>query len=532
MSARLSLAAIAALTRAGASARAWELFRSGGWDGRDDDPAALSLKGRLLKDRARACSGADRTALFAAAADAYAAAHALAPAPYRAINAATARLLAGDRAAAAVSARAVLALLDASGPAADTPYYLAATRAEALLLLDDQAGAERALAAAVAADPDGWEDRAITLAQLREILRAQAAEVPWLSRFAPPASLHFAGHMGIVATGPGEARLAAATDGLIARCGVGFGWGALAAGADIIIAERLLAAGAELNVVLPCPPEVFAAQSVAPAGADWLARYERLLGAAISLRVAGYSPASVHDPLATAHAGVLAIGGAVLNARRLGAACWQWLVEDEAGGGPNTARQAALWPASGNGQERIRIARDAAVEAMFPPEAPDPACRLVTQIAIGIDLPAEPSSSAQLTPAIDKVARTIAEARLPAGAICAAPGRWDLLLDDRDQALALVAALLALPGAAPAIGVHQAIGTVIGDPASGALVAYGPERERAGELLGMAPPGTALASDALAVALAAVPAAMVRSELYHLGDDSTGGPVHMLLARN
>ncbi len=528
---RLSLPAIAALTRAGACARAWALFVASGWDSRTDDPAALSLKGRLLKDRARASKGAERTALFAEAAAAYAAAHALSPAPYRAINAATGRLLAGDAVGAAQGARDVLALLDQAGPATDTPYYLAATRAEALLLLDDHAGAERALAEAVTADPDGWDDRAVTLGQLREILRAQAVEAPWLSRFTPPASLHFAGHMGIVAGGPGETALAAATDALLARHGVGFGWGALAAGADILIAERLMAAGAELHVVLPCPPQVFAAQSVAPAGGDWLPRYERLLAGAASLRVAGFSPAAVHDPLATAHAGVLAIGGTLLNARRLNAACLQLLVEDEAGGGPNTARQAALWPAGTQGQERVRIARDAAVEALFPPEAPDPARQLMTQVAIRIDLPTQPGPSATLLPMLDETAQTVAAAALPPGAVRTGQGRWDLLLEDRDQALALVGALLALPGGAPAIGVHQAIVTMIADPASGASVAYGPESNRASELVTMAPAGTALASDALAVVLAASPAPALRSELYHLGDAETGGPVHMLLPK-
>ncbi|MEA3265149.1 MAG: tetratricopeptide repeat-containing protein [Pseudomonadota bacterium] len=526
---RLSLPAIAALTRAGACARAWELFVASGWDSRTDDPAALSLKGRLLKDRARAARGTERTDLFAAAAAAYAAANALSPAPYRAINVATARLLAGDPASAAQSARDVLVLLDQAGPATDTPYYLAATRAEALLLLDDQAGAERALAEAVTADPDGWDDRAVTLGQLREILRAQAVEAPWLSRFTPPTSVHFAGHMGIVAGGPGETALAAATDAVLARHGVGFGWGALAAGSDIVIAERLVAAGAELHVVLPCPPQVFAAQSVVPAGGDWLARYERLLDQAASLRVAGYAPAAVHDPLATQHAGILAIGGTLLNARRLGAACLQLLVEDETGGGPNTARQAALWPSGNQAQERVRIARDAAVEAMFPPEAPDPARQLMTQVAIRIDLPAQPSPSTGLRPEIDQVAQAIAAANLPQGSIRTGQGRWDLLLDDRDQALALVASLLALPGDATAIGVHQAIVTVLADPASGASVAYGPESNRAGELMAMAPAGAALASDALAVVLAASPASSLRSELYHLGDAETGGPVHMLL---
>jgi len=528
---QLSLPAIAALTRAGATARAWDLFQAGGWDRRESDPAALSLMGRLLKDRARASAGAARSSLFAAAAETYCAAHALAPAPYRAINAATARLLAGDASGAAAGAREVLALLDRAGPDTDTPYYLAATRAEALLLLEDDAGAEQAMANAVAADPDGWDDRAVTLAQLREVLHAQQREVTWLGRFTPPVSLHFAGHMGIVAGGTSERELAQATDAALAAHSIGFGWGALAAGSDIVIAERLLAAGGELHVVLPCPVEAFAAQSVAPAGSEWLARFRALLDRADSLRVAGQSPASVHDPLATEHAGVLAIGGTLLNARRLGTACLQLLVEDEAGGGPNTARQAALWPKPGQEQARIRIARDATVESLFPPEEPDPARQLVTQLAIGIDLPGAGGHSARLATMLDPVASTIAAAALPAGSIRTGPGRWDLLLDDRHQALSLVASLLALPGGAAAIGVHQGITTVMIDPASGARLAYGPGSDRAGELMQMATPGTALASDDLAVALAAAPAGPVRSELYHLGDEGTGGPVHMLLPR-
>lgn len=528
---QLPLPAIAALTRAGATARAWDLFQAGGWDQREGDPAALSLKGRLLKDRARASTGAARSSLFAAAAEAYRAAHALAPAPYRAINVATACLLAGDAAGSEAGARAVLVLLDQAGPNADTPYYLAATRAEALLLLGDDSGAELALAAAVAADPDGWDDRAVTLAQLREILRAQRREVSWLNRFVPPASLHFAGHMGIVAGGPSEQDLAAATDAALAMHSVGFGWGALAAGSDIVIAERLLAAGGELHVVLPSPPAAFAAQSVAPAGESWLARYHALIERAASLRVAGHSPTGVHDPLATEHAGVLAIGGALLNARRLGTPCLQLLIEDEAGGGPNTARQAALWPNPGQAQMQIRIARDAAVERLFPPEAPDPARQLVTQLAIAIDLPGSATHSAQLDPLLEPAASAIVAAALPAGSIRTAPGRWDIMLDDRAQALALVANLLALPGGGPMIGAHQGIVTVIADPASRAGVAYGPGAGRAGELMQMAAPGTALASDDLAVALAATPAGPVRSELYHLGDEGTGGPVHILLPR-
>ena len=72
------------------------MFVGAGYDQRGGDRAALAVKGRLLKGRARLTAGAEARAHYAAAAEAYAAANALQPAPYLAINAASLRLLAGD----------------------------------------------------------------------------------------------------------------------------------------------------------------------------------------------------------------------------------------------------------------------------------------------------------------------------------------------------------------------------------------------------------------------------------------------------
>jgi hypothetical protein len=322
------------------------LFSTAGYLERTADPAALAVKGRLIKGRGRLASAAERSALFVEAAGAYAAAHALDPAPYLAINAASLSLLAGDAARAAEGARAVLALLDGPDTPADTPYFLAATRAEALLILGEREEAAAAMDVAVAEDPDGWADRAATVAQLREIAAAQGSDPAWIDRFAPPASLHFAGHMGLASAGAGEAALAGQLDALFATHRFGFAWGALAAGADLVIAEHLLNRGIELHVVLPCPSDQFEAQSVAPAGEAWTGRYRAVLSAATSVRCAADSATSVHDPLATLHAGELAIGGALNNAAILASTAAQLIVTDEAGGGINTARQAALWRAS------------------------------------------------------------------------------------------------------------------------------------------------------------------------------------------
>ena len=522
-----TLPQITALARAGAVGRGWALFVAGGYDQRGDDPAALAVEGRLLKGRARLAVGAEQTRLFAMAADAYAAAHALSPAPYLAINAATLRLLAGDIGTAQAIAIGVLRLLDAPVPPADTPYFLAATRAEAWLLLDDQTAAEAALLDAAHADPDGWADRAATVAQLREIAAAQHSDAGWIARFAPPASLHFAGHMGVASGGPAEAQLTSMLGALLADSPVGFAWGALAAGADIIIAEALIAQGAALHVVLPCPPVQFEAQSVAPAGAEWTMRYRALLGAAASVRSAADSASSVHDPLATAHAGELAIGGALNNAVMLGSSACQLIVTDEHGGGANTARQAELWRADHGPQHRLTVPRDAAVEALFPPEQPDPARVLAVHLAITLDALSGSGAlaSSQLTALTAPVSAVLAG--LPPGSVRAAPEGWDAVLTELPVALAAIARLNALGTAA--VGAHLAIGPVLSDPASATLVPYGPAPALARRLGARASAGTALASDALAVTMAARGNTELRSELYHLGDEDLGGAVHALL---
>ena len=66
---------------------------------------------------------------------------------------------------------------------------------------------------------------------------------------------------------------------------IALGYGALAAGADILVAEAMLARGAALHVVLPFPVAAFKAASVTPRGADWLPRFDAALARAASLTV-------------------------------------------------------------------------------------------------------------------------------------------------------------------------------------------------------------------------------------------------------
>jgi hypothetical protein len=287
-----------------------------------------------------------------------------------------------------------------------------------------------------------------------------------------------------------------------------------------------------LHAVLPCPPERFEAQSVAPAGDDWLARYRRVLDQAETVQSAAPGASSVHDPIATAHAGELAIGGAILNARRLSSQACQLVICDEHGGGANTRRQAEMWMPGSGKQIRVTAVRDSSVEATFPPERPDPNRALVVHVAVGLDH--DHRSSVVPSDEIETAQAPFEAALegLPPSSVRAGPGTWELVFTDLDQALGTVSQVLEAKGSGgslASVGVSLAIATLHRDRASGSLVPFGPGAALARRLQAMAAPGTALASNAMAVAMVARSSAAMRSELYHFGDAELGGAVHTLL---
>ncbi len=276
-----TLPLILSLARSGATSRAWDAFLLAGLD-RAEEVGALTLKGRLLKDRAKQAAGLERAALFAESGAAYRQAARLRPDSYPLINAAAMALFAGDSAVAATIARDVLTLVDGDASQGETPYWREATRAEAFLLLGRAADAQASLAAAITRAPQAWEDHAATLRQFGAILSETGNDAEWLDAHRPAPSLHFSGILGIDS---GDAVAAAAIHTAIAEIAPGFGYGALAAGADIIAAEALLAGGAELHVVLPSSRAEFCRSSVAPFGQDWTARFDTLCHAAHSLTI-------------------------------------------------------------------------------------------------------------------------------------------------------------------------------------------------------------------------------------------------------
>lgn len=351
-----SITTITAFVRAGATDHAWRLFRAAGLEMVLDNPDVLILHGRLLKEQSRAANSATRRRILALdAGKAYADAAALRPATYPLVNAATLALLGGDPALARQRAHAVLDLLE-HGTEPDTPYWQMATKAEALLLMGEVEQAHVALDEGMALAPRAWEDHAVTLRQFREVITMQGGDPSWLDGLRPPRSLHFTGVMQL---GADISELADAIDECIATEQIGFGFGALAAGADILVAQRLLAAGAELHLVLPGGLDAFRARSVVPYGA--LDAFEAILAQATSVRSVGNG--AVGFDAAIQMADEMAMGLAVMQAEALQSDVLQLVVRPD----PATVRTssaAQTWSAAGRRQHVL-----ACVEP-FPGRAP------------------------------------------------------------------------------------------------------------------------------------------------------------------
>ncbi|MGB7372518.1 tetratricopeptide repeat-containing protein [Pontixanthobacter sp.] len=274
--------AIIRLARSGSPGRAWSMMKEHGLLDADADPRALTLQARLVKDRAKHAEAGERARLYADAAALYAKAGALDNASYPLINAASLSLLAGKTDQSVKLARDVLAALDANPDEAETPYWREATRAEALLLHGDEVGARTALRRAVAKQPAAYEDHAATIGQFELLCEEMGFEAGWLNQIRPPNAVQFA---GLMHTAMSEQPAQRAIADWLERENIGFGYGALAAGADIWISEALAERGAKLHVILPCELTAFRDLSVTRLDFGWGDRFDRLMSAASDITV-------------------------------------------------------------------------------------------------------------------------------------------------------------------------------------------------------------------------------------------------------
>ncbi|RDC58954.1 hypothetical protein HME9302_00130 [Alteripontixanthobacter maritimus] len=322
------------LARSNAVERAWSLLVESGLDRQEDDPAALTLTARLVKDRAKRTYGAERIRLLRQSADKYAQAAAIDGATYPLINAATLSFLAGDKADSEAGARAVLARLDSDPSSAETPYWREATRAEALLLLGRMDEAREAVLRGIAKAPEAWEDHAATLGQLRLLMAEMdmhPGDADWLDVLQPPRSVQFSGVMGLSADDAAAGKVVCE---LIDTEAPGFAYGALAAGGDILAAEAMRARGGELHIVLPCAPHLFRTHSVTCVDPAWGPRFDRMLEQAATVYCLQDTDGPSTDGIALAN--LVAAGLARANAVRLQSEAIRLVVTT---GSPGAARR-------------------------------------------------------------------------------------------------------------------------------------------------------------------------------------------------
>lgn len=359
-----TLRAVQRLARSGDTERAWQLFSASGLAADTGDADALSLKGRLVKDRALKTAGDERNALLDSAHAAYLAAAALRPATYPLINAATIALLGGNRAEARRTAERILTMLDSGAHEPETDYWLKATRAEAYLLLDRHDAARAAFADAVSAAPAAWEDHASTLRHFRLIHDEIGAAAAWLDAFRPPSTLHFS---GIIHLDRHAAASRPAIEAAIAEIAPGFAFGALAAGADIVAAEILIERGAELHVVLPASVAAFRRDSVAPFGPDWCERFDALLDAAALIETVGELDQVSEAGIAMADQ--MAMGLAIRQARILESRAEALRIGQSQAGRDAARRRDEAWKLHGLPIRLVDVARGVGDGATLPPLA-------------------------------------------------------------------------------------------------------------------------------------------------------------------
>jgi Adenylate and Guanylate cyclase catalytic domain len=363
--------AVLCLASTNATAQAAHLFEKLGLDLAEPQIGGLapafrmdipSLKARLRKDAALHAAGEARRVGFCEAATLYERCYhreAAADNPeayYPAINAATLWLLAEDRDRAARLAHDVLARL-AARPGKPS-YYELVSAAEARLILGE-VDAARALMGRARAEISGTADAdyrglAGTIRQLRLVVGANRIDPVVLASLAPPKVVHYCGH--IIAAPRTQGRFPANQENRVrdqikrqlAAMDIGFAYGSLAAGADILFAEAVLDRGASLNLVLPFDRREFIRASVRPSGKGWVGRFERCLAAATTVHYATGDHYLGDDQLFT-YCSQLAMGLALLRARHLATAAEQLAVWDGAApaGPAGTAVDVANWRHSG-----------------------------------------------------------------------------------------------------------------------------------------------------------------------------------------
>jgi len=335
----------------------------------------LSLAGRVAKDRwSRLGDGPERVAAGEQARQHYVQAFEISRAPFPGINAATMSVLTGRREDGRRIAGEVRTLCsrELAKGGSDDPWHWASL-GEAHLLLGDVSAAEDSYRKAAAAAAGRYGDIASMRRQLRLMQVELEAAEGILRLLAVPKVAMFSGHM---VDAPGRAKprfpahvepaVAAAIGRAIADHHVGFGYCSAACGADILFAEKMISAGAEIDVVLPFRRDDFIRTSVAFAGEQWVRRFESVMARAASVTYC-VNESHLGDDVLFSHASDLTAGFALLRASHLEAEPVMIALAEpgDPGGVGGTASNVGRWVAAGRRAEVLDLRR---LRESVPPE--------------------------------------------------------------------------------------------------------------------------------------------------------------------
>ncbi len=243
---------------------------------------ALSLAGRIAKDRMMALSSGPQRRLAAGhARDYYREAWDQTGHFFPGINAATLCLLTDRAEDARLIANDVKARCQ---NAENTDHWLYATLGESAVLLGERDNAVHWYSKAHTAVGKRYGDLASMRRQLRLLASHTGLAEEMLNVLHMPRVALFTGHM---IDQPGRAgprfpaHIAPAVEVELAKAlddsDVGFAYCSAACGADILFIEQALTRGIEVNVILPFGREDFIRTSVGFAGDEWVSRFENAL---------------------------------------------------------------------------------------------------------------------------------------------------------------------------------------------------------------------------------------------------------------
>lgn len=348
------------------------------------DEETTGMLARTHKDLwGRACGEEEKASRLRLARQTYERAYRTSGGYWTGINAATLAALQGDPSAASLAAEVhdqCLAELRRVEREGAEGYWLLATLGEACLVMGHWSEAEDWYKKAADSGRGRGGDLSSTRRNARLLLGLPGVGERVRRRveacFRVPPIVMFTGHMidrpdrsgGRFPPELGPA-VAAAIRQRLHALGAPVAFASAACGSDLLFLETVLDLGGEANVVLPYDVEPFVRDSVQPGGADWLARFHRVLNGAARVVVAS-ERCGTPSPHVYNYCNLLLRGLATIRARQFDGDLRAIAVWDRRPGeGPGgTAATVGEWQSAGVPVEVIDLRRLGESRGLAPPK--------------------------------------------------------------------------------------------------------------------------------------------------------------------